>query len=117
MCASFELDLSPWEAMFEALGDIGTDTSGMEKAVDKIHQDVQSRAPVDTGQLRDSYRTKVTTEGDAAVGYVGTNLDYAIHQEYGTVHQSGTPHLRPALEANQKEFPELVFGDVLQNIG
>lgn len=29
---------------------------------------------------------------------IGTNVEYAIHQEYGTRDQAGTPHVRPAID-------------------
>lgn len=30
---------------------------------------------------------------------VGTNTEYAPHQEFGTKYQQGTPHVRPAVQA------------------
>lgn len=35
---------------------------------------------------------------DASV-VVGTNTEYAPHQEFGTKYQQGTPHVRPAVQA------------------
>lgn len=29
---------------------------------------------------------------------MGTDVEYAPHQEFGTRYQPGTPHVRPALE-------------------
>lgn len=56
----------------------------------------QLRAPVDTGRLRASLAYEVT--GDAA--FVGTNVEYAPHVEYGTVKMEAQPYLRPALLDN-----------------
>lgn len=54
--------------------------------------------PVDTGRLRASISHVVTVEAGEVVGVVGSNVDYAPHQEYGTSTQPGTPFLRPALD-------------------
>lgn len=74
-------------------------------------------APVDMGQLRNSimYKTPVTSGGfndgsgepapkqitvipreDEA--YVGTNLEYAPYQEFGTRKMAPQPFLRPAID-------------------
>lgn len=66
------------------------------------------RAPVDTGNLRDSITYEVS-EDDAKVG---TNVDYAIHQEFGTRKMAAQPFLRPALDENrariQKELGSIL---------
>ena len=49
-------------------------------------------APVDTGRLQNS----IAVERGALKRKVGTNVEYAEHQEFGTRYQSGTPFLRPA---------------------
>ena len=63
-----------------------------------------SLAPVDTGRLRSSigYKTPTKTEGDLTVSprkneaYVGTNVEYAGHVEFGTRRAAAQPYLRPA---------------------
>lgn len=45
--------------------------------------------------------------GTDAVYVVGTNVEYAIHQEFGTVNQSGQPHLRPAVRATRSRIGSL----------
>lgn len=50
--------------------------------------------------LKDTY-----SGGD---GYVmGTNAPYAPPQEFGTYAQSGTPHLRPSIDATKREMGRL----------
>lgn len=44
----------------------------------------KEQAPIDDGLLRGSITSKVTKDGAELVGIVGTNLDYAPYQEYGT---------------------------------
>lgn len=36
--------------------------------------------------------------GSSGSVVVGTNVNYAPHQEWGTEHQRGTPHVRPAVQ-------------------
>lgn len=43
---------------------------------------------------------------DGASGTVGTSIEYARYQEYGTRHQSGTPFLRPAAERTSRRMDE-----------
>ena len=35
---------------------------------------------------------------------VGTNVEYAEHQEYGTVHMEAQSYLRPAIDENRKDL-------------
>ena len=74
-------------------------------------------APVKEGRLRNSIMWKVPTEkggfndsgGEKAdneitvnpkvnEGYVGSNLDYSIYQEFGTRKMKPQPYLRPAID-------------------
>ncbi len=59
-------------------------------------------APVDTGNLRNSLTSEVD-EDEKAV-YVGTNVEYAPHVEYGTVKMKAQPYLKPAMEEHLDEF-------------
>ena len=65
-----------------------------------INMDATPMAPVDTGNLRDSITYKV--DGDE--GRVGTNVEYAIHQEYGTKKMAAQSFLRPALDKNRSKL-------------
>ena len=70
-----------------------------------IQAQAKSLAPVDTGNLRASigYLTPLQNEGNLSgvrpewnEGYVGTNVEYGIWQEYGTYKMPPQPFLRPA---------------------
>ena len=63
-------------------------------------------APVDTGRLRNSI-SHATAPEEGAV-YIGTNVEYGVYQEFGTVYQPGTPFLRPAVENHIDEYKEIV---------
>lgn len=60
------------------------------------------KAPVLTGTLRRSIHTETTETKDGAVARIGTNVEYAIHQEFGTSRMRGTPFLRPAFNEQQR---------------
>lgn len=83
----------------------GLARAGIRAAVSKAVLDVESqakvRAPVDTGALRASITGKLT--GDTE-GEVSTGVNYAVHQEYGTRFQSGTPFMHPAADAARPGF-------------
>ena len=50
------------------------------EATEEIASQAANNSPVDTGQLKGSWGTKV----DGKTGYVGSGLEYAIYQEFGT---------------------------------
>jgi hypothetical protein len=50
-------------------------------------------APVDSGRLRSSI-SHISSDDEV---WIGTNVSYAPHQEFGTINQSGTPFLVPGL--------------------
>lgn len=65
------------------------------------------KAPVDTGRLKDSISHAVI-ESEKAV-YIGTNVEYAPYQEYGT--STGIPgkhFIRFGATAHQSEYKALL---------
>lgn len=55
------------------------------------------------GELTDAF----SSESD---GYrMGTPVPYSIHQELGTARQSGTPHLRPGMDATKAKMGQLAM--------
>lgn len=61
------------------------------------------KAPVLTGTLRRSIHTETAETADGAVARVGTNVEYAPHQEFGTSRMAGQPYLRPAYDEKKNE--------------
>ena len=55
----------------------------------------QGYAPIDTGELHDS----IGGQSSGLSGQAVAGTDHAIHQEFGTRYQSGTPFMRPGAEA------------------
>lgn len=78
------------EAVARALEAIGLQAEGYAKML----------APVDTGRLRNSLTH--TVEGNAA--YIGTNVEYAPYQEYGTRRTKAQPFLKPAVQDHIDEY-------------
>lgn len=80
------------------------------------------RCPVDTGKLRGSisYKTNISQlgqlEGSAKSGdaYIGTNVEYAPHVEYGTVKQPAQAFLRTGI-AESKEGIMKIISNRLKN--
>jgi HK97 gp10 family phage protein len=82
------------------------------------------RAPRDTGRLagsitwatngkKNQVRTPAKTEDDVSMPnndmtlHVGTNVEYAIYMEYGTVKTNKQPYLRPTLDAERKRVVKM----------
>lgn len=68
-----------------------------------VRGEAQVRAPVDTGNLRDSIDYRVGT-GRVVIG---TNVEYALYVEKGTSKMRAQPYLTPALEENKQRIQEL----------
>ncbi len=83
-----------------------------------------SLVPIDTGRLKGSItyavrgytsRTRspakskdaVSRPITAYVAHVGTNVEYAEYQEYGTRKMKAQPYLRPALDMNRTAIREI----------
>ena len=79
----------------------------IEKACLMVESDAKRFVAVDTGRLRSSITHEITESKDEVRGVVGTNVDYAIAQEYGTSKQSGHAYLRPALAKNLSKIKAL----------
>ncbi len=83
-----------------------------------VEGQAKALAPVKEGRLRGSITTQAADRGTNVEGkaegsdkisapqdpqevFVGTAVDYAPFVEFGTVHQSAQPYLRPALDLAQ----------------
>lgn len=77
----------------------------MEKVVLMVEATAARLAPVDTGNLRASIVSEVRDDvRDRVAGYVGTNVEYAPFQEFGTSRMDAQPFLRPAIEAHRGQI-------------
>lgn len=58
-------------------------------------------APVDTGDLKNSVGHELTGPHDAKVF---ATMEYAVHQEYGTIDMPAQPFMRPSRDALHAPF-------------
>lgn len=65
----------------------------------KVQRRAKQLAPVDTGRLRASITEALGSDAEGLVERVGTNVEYAPHQEFGTSKMAAHPFLRPALDS------------------
>lgn len=66
-------------------GDIkNSSRKGLERGAKKIQKNAKMLAPVDTGHLRNSIKTKSEITQDGASAQVFTNNEYAPYVEFGT---------------------------------
>jgi hypothetical protein len=65
----------------------------------RAQTEAQRLCPVDTGRLRASIRFMVQEEDGEIVGYVGSDVNYAIYVELGTRYMNSEPYLRPGVDA------------------
>jgi len=82
----------------------------MERACLLVEADAKREVRVDTGRLRASITHEIEKDGNEVRGFVGSNVEYAIYQEYGTSYQSGHAYLRPALEKNKAKIKQILGG-------
>ena len=71
----------------------------VEKCCEAVQRRATQLVPVDTGRLKSSIGYHVERTGGGPVGYVGSEVEYAIFVEEGTWRTSAQPYLVPALDA------------------
>jgi HK97 gp10 family phage protein len=89
------------------------DSAALTRAVDRwlplAVKDVEGQAkplsPWKTGNLRASINGRV----EGSIGIVGTAVNYAEYQEYGTKNMEANPFLRPALDARRGPLTSLLL--------
>lgn len=89
------------DAITKALEEIGLTAEGFAK----------KKCPVDTGRLRNSI-SHASTEDTA---YVGTNVEYAVYVEMGTVNTKPQPYLRPAVTEHKDTYRAIVKRNLKEN--
>lgn len=89
-----------YPAVFKAINARFLPTAGVE-----VQREAVRLAPIDLGGLKGSIKFKVDIAKSQV--RVGTNLEYAPYQEFGTVKMKAQPYLRPALDHNRKFLVKL----------
>lgn len=85
-----EIDVRGLDEVLEALDSLGqaelldAATPGMKKGLELIRADAQENAPVDTGDLRERIRTRMTFKTGELIGEVVAYAPHSIYVEMGT---------------------------------
>ncbi len=82
----------------------------IEKGCIMIESDAKRLVRVLTGNLMNSITHEVEVVGKEIIGRTGTNVNYAIPQEFGTSKMSAQPYLRPALKKNIPKIRQMFKG-------
>lgn len=80
-------------------GPDGAVAKDLAKRAIRVERMAKRLAPVDTGRLRASIAWQIERHHGRLSAVVGTNVEYAIYQEFGTSRMAAHPFLRPALAA------------------
>lgn len=76
-------------------------SDGLVDATDVLEKKAKSNAPKDTGALAKSIDSEPI--GDLEIR-VGTDVKYASSVEYGTIHMTANPFLRPAIKESRDKM-------------
>lgn len=96
----FHLDKAALDALLK--GPDGPVAKDINRRAVQVEGAAKRLAPVDTGRLRGSITHAMGVDGQGVFADIGTDVEYAIYQEFGTRYQSGTPFLRPALDEGSR---------------
>lgn len=69
------------------------------------------------GTLRSKIDNIIKQNGDMIQAAVGTDVDYGIHVEFGTMHQKAQPYLRPSFRVNKAEIEKRIGQEVKDGVG
>lgn len=125
----------------EGMLDVDKLAAAVGRACALVERSAKQKAPKGTGELRRSITSKVTTEGNNAIGVVYTPLEYAPYVEFGTglfAENGGRqdvpwnyqddkgewhstsgmkprPFMRPALNENREQVKRIIKEGVLND--
>lgn len=80
-----------------------------------VAQRATKKSPIDTGRLKRSI-THSMPKQTGKLAYqvdVGTNVEYAPFQEFGTKFMKEQPYLRPALEESREDIKKLIAKNIV----
>ena len=82
--------------------------SDVEAAVDAAVDEAQSRARVDTGEMRESIRGEVEKMASKIVAELIGGAEHTPYNEFGTIYLSAQPMIRPALRSIERDLVERI---------
>lgn len=80
----------------------------VQNATLMVQRDAKINAPVRYGFLRASIIPTISAEGGRVVGTVGTNIEYAGFQEFGTRYITGRHYMGRALDDNRARIISMI---------
>ena len=90
--------------------------AGIEAACLFVESEAKKLSPVDTSLLKNSITHTQRKTPNGVSGFVGTNVEYAPFQEFGTSRQeaanNGSGFLTPALNDNKATVQALIAGKI-----
>lgn len=91
------------------------------KGGETFQEEAAARAPVASGDLRESIETQLTANKNSEIVVsVGPTVFYGAFQEFGTSKQSAKPFMRPAFDAKGEavldQVSREVFGDIAKTV-
>ena len=89
--------------------------NGFRSATLWVTRDAKIFSPVDTGRLRASITPEVIADEKMIQGVIGSNVEYAPFQEFGTKYMQGKRFLQSALETNTENIMNEI-GDAVGEI-
>lgn len=83
-------------------------TDALRRAARGIVDDMQSRAPVDTGTLRDSISFR---EDEGSITIIA-KAEHAAFVEYGTIHMREQPFFHPTMDEWRSKIVDYVVAEL-----
>lgn len=73
-----------------------------------IREDAQQRAPVESGDLRDSIKVELEESDNRTVGKVIVDVGYGAYVEIGTSDTEAQPFMHPAYVTNKEQIKQAI---------
>jgi HK97 gp10 family phage protein len=100
-------DLSKAFMQYSVKADDATSAGLLASAI-VVQGDAIRLSPVDIGLLRKSILRRVVKATKGHIAEVGTNVEYAPFQEFGTSKMEPQPFLTPALNMNKAKIGQII---------
>lgn len=82
---------------------MGQSSQVIRNNTERLKASAKAKAPVDTGFLKNHITSSYPNRLE---GRVKSEVAYSGYQEYGTRFQTGTAHIRPALQEIEPQFKQ-----------
>lgn len=83
-------------------GSYGKAKRCVERAEANIVRRAKEKSRVDSGEMQGGWQS----QNEGVEGYVFNPVAHTVHNEFGTIHMSAQPMLRPAIDETMPEFED-----------